>query len=428
MNTGAYRCLIAAAAFGPAAAIASGGTGGQLYEIRTEAGEVIGWQREDDAAETGSAAERQLAFRVHGHDLQSQYQSMARAPDGSLAVRQGTSDRAARKVRPDSVDPLSPLAQVIAAARGEARPGLRRLGTLPAGEIVVERRIAGQFDTAWLVTLDAQDRPARIRLPQLGGDWLFVPATARPFATGTANLVHPVVDAPYIIPRHARQGHIRYFTAIPSGAGLPLPETGEQRITALGQDRWQIDVCPDCGPGLPDDPGTLAAALAPTSWLQADAPELVAAARRAAVPGRSQTAVMQALARIARARLGAVDYNGHVSALAAWKRRRGDCTEDAALLAALARAAGIPARVVSGLAYERSAYHGTASAFFPHAWTTAYVDGKWRSFDMTNEGFSSAHIALSVSDGEPARITAGWRLAALIEWQDMAEVRPRTRP
>jgi transglutaminase-like putative cysteine protease len=162
--------------------------------------------------------------------------------------------------------------------------------------------------------------------------------------------------------------------------------------------------------------------------LEADAPELVAAARQAKGPHRSQTSVMNALGRIARARLSEVDYNGHVSARSAWKRQRGDCTEDAVLLAALARAAGIPARVASGLAYERSAYHGTASAFFPHAWTIAYVDGAWRSFDIASDGFSSAHIALSVSDGEPQRITAGWRLAALIAWQDMAEVRPRTRP
>ena len=420
--SGTYRWLIAAAAFGPAAAIASGGAGEQLFEIRTDAGEVIGWQQE-----TASAAARQLGFRVHGHDLQSEYQSLARAPDGAVVLRQGRTERSARRVRPDTVDALTPLSQVIAAARGEAQPGLRRLGTMPGGETVVERRIAGEFDTAWLVALDAQGNAASTRLPLLGGDWLFVPAATRP-ASATGQLVHPMVAAPYVIPAGARAGHLRYFTAIPSGAGLPLPQTGEQRVTRLGDNRWQIDVCTDCGPGLPDDPASLAAARAPSPWVEANAPELVAAARRAVSPDRSQAAVMQMLARIARARLGTVDYNGHASALSAWRGKRGDCTEDAVVLAALARAAGIPAKVASGLAYERSAYHGTSSAFFPHAWTLAYVDGKWRSFDMATEGFSSAHIVLSVSDGEPARITAGWRLAALIEWQDMAEVRPRLRP
>ena len=422
MVSGSVRWLIAAAALGPAAAIASSDKAGQLFEIRTEAGEVIGWQHEE-----GDTAQRQLAFRVHGHEPQSEFQTLRIAPDGAVSAWQGTNGRKQRRVQLDTIDPLTPLGAVIAAARGEAQTDLRRIGTLPSGETVVERRTAGQFDAAWLVTLDPDGGPARVRQPLLGGDWLFVPVGARPVA-GPGNLVHPMVEAPYDIPLRARKGHIRFFAAIPSGAGLPLPETGEQRVRMLDDGRWQIDVCGGCGPGLPSDPASLSAALAPTRWLEADAPELVAAARKVKGPHGSQTSVMKALGRIARARLKEVDYNGHVSALAAWKRQRGDCTEDAVLLTALARAAGIPARVASGLAYERSAYHGTASAFFPHAWTIAYVDGAWRSFDIASDGFSSAHIALSVSDGEPHRITAGWRLAALIEWQDMAEVRPRTRP
>ncbi len=417
-----YTWLIAAAALVSAAAFASTPDSAQLFEIRTEAGEVIGWQHEE-----GDTTQRQLAFRVHGHDLQSEFQTLRIAPDGAVSAWQGTNGRKQRRVRLDTIDPLTPLGAVIAAARGEAQTDLRRIGTLPGGETVVERRTAGQFDAAWLVTLDPDGGPARVRQPLLGGDWLFVPVGARPVA-GPGNLVHPMIEAPYDIPLGARKGHIRFVLTIASGAGLPLPETGEQRVRMLNDGRLQLDICADCGPGLPGDPATLAAALAPTRWLEADARELVAAARKAKGVRKSQTATMRALGRIARARLAQVDYNGHASALGAWKRRRGDCTEDAVLLAALARAAGIPARVASGLAYERSAYHGTASAFFPHAWTIAYVDGAWRSFDIASEGFSSAHIALSISDGEPRRITAGWRLAALIAWHDMAEVRPRPRP
>ncbi|MBU7578907.1 MAG: lasso peptide biosynthesis protein [Porphyrobacter sp.] len=426
MTSGISRWLIAAAAFGPAAAFASAALPAPatdlLFAIRTPAGETIGWQHEQDGT-----TERQLAMRVHGHDVQSEYQHLTRSPDGKVVLRQGTSERNARKVRADSIDAITPFSTVIAAARGTSQSGLRRLGTLPGGEILVERRIAGQFDAAWLVTLTPQGTAARIRVPVLGGDWLLEPVAARPAAV-PGNLVHPMVDAPYDIPRSAQAGHIRYFIAIPSGAGLPLPETGEQRIAPLGADRWQIDLCTDCGPGLPSDPAFLAEARRPARWLEANAPELTLAARKATGPRRSEAAVMRALARTARSRLRDIDYNGHASALAAWKQRRGDCTEDAVLLTALARAAGIPAKVASGLAYERSAYHGTASAFFPHAWTVAYVDGAWRSFDISSGGFSSAHIALSISDGEPARITAAWRLAALIAWQDMAEVRPRTRP
>ena len=52
---------------------------------------------------------------------------------------------------------------------------------------------------------------------------------------------------------------------------------------------------------------------------------------------------------------------------------RGDCNEHAALLAALARAAGIPARVVAGAVYAND-------GFYYHAWNELWV-GAWVSAD-----------------------------------------------
>lgn len=51
----------------------------------------------------------------------------------------------------------------------------------------------------------------------------------------------------------------------------------------------------------------------------------------------------------------------------------GDCNEHAVLLAALARAAGIPAQVEAGLVYQRE-------KFYYHAWNSLYV-GKWITAD-----------------------------------------------
>ena len=50
--------------------------------------------------------------------------------------------------------------------------------------------------------------------------------------------------------------------------------------------------------------------------------------------------------------------------------REGDCTEHAVLLAALARACGIPSRVAIGLVYVES-----AGGFGYHMWTEMYLDG-----------------------------------------------------
>ena len=59
--------------------------------------------------------------------------------------------------------------------------------------------------------------------------------------------------------------------------------------------------------------------------------------------------------------------------------RSGDCTEFADMLTTLARAAGLPAQTVMGLAYsERS----EASLAF-HAWNEVWVDGDWHAVDPT---------------------------------------------
>ena len=64
------------------------------------------------------------------------------------------------------------------------------------------------------------------------------------------------------------------------------------------------------------------------------------------------------------------------------RTRRGDCSEHAVLLAALLRGHGIPARVVTGLAYS-SDVTNEPGVFVPHAWTQALIDGYWVDLDAT---------------------------------------------
>lgn len=58
--------------------------------------------------------------------------------------------------------------------------------------------------------------------------------------------------------------------------------------------------------------------------------------------------------------------------------REGDCKQFAVLTVALARAAGIPARVVLGLVLVRS---GTAYGAFGHAWAELEIEGRWAVAD-----------------------------------------------
>jgi protein-glutamine gamma-glutamyltransferase len=73
-------------------------------------------------------------------------------------------------------------------------------------------------------------------------------------------------------------------------------------------------------------------------------------------------------------------------------RREGDCSEHAALFATLARAAGVPAREVSGLMYMGDEIGG----FGGHAWNEVALDGVWVPVDATHgeTELDATHIAL----------------------------------
>lgn len=69
---------------------------------------------------------------------------------------------------------------------------------------------------------------------------------------------------------------------------------------------------------------------------------------------------------------------GDRGAVDALDKRRGDCTEYAYLAVALARANGIPARMVGGYVTDRDA---VLRAEDYHNWVEVYVDGAWRLLD-----------------------------------------------
>lgn len=72
----------------------------------------------------------------------------------------------------------------------------------------------------------------------------------------------------------------------------------------------------------------------------------------------------------------------------------GDCTEHSVLVAALCRAAGIPARCAVGLVYAEN-----LGGFGPHMWTEVYVNNRWVALDATfnQSRVDATHIKLSDS-------------------------------
>ena len=81
----------------------------------------------------------------------------------------------------------------------------------------------------------------------------------------------------------------------------------------------------------------------------------------------------------------------------------GDCTEHAVLLAAMARAKGIPARVAIGLIYIRQ-------QFLYHMWTEVYLNDRWIPLDGTlgQGGIGAAHLKITSSNLQGASPNAAF--------------------
>lgn len=136
--------------------------------------------------------------------------------------------------------------------------------------------------------------------------------------------------------------------------------------------------------------------LAPNSLIQSDDPAIVALVPKAAGKAREPAEVAIALEQYVDRHFTEKNYKTPLaSASEVVETHAGDCTEHAVLLAALARASGIPARVAIGLVYSAK-----EKGFAYHMWNEVYLDGRWVPLDATlGEGRVSAdHLKLADSD------------------------------
>jgi len=101
--------------------------------------------------------------------------------------------------------------------------------------------------------------------------------------------------------------------------------------------------------------------------------------RRAGGTASSASARVDALMSAVRTSLRYDARAGGLDVAALLERKRADCTGYATLFTALARAAGLPARTVAGMAYTSD----PAPAFALHAWSEVRIDGRWQSVDPT---------------------------------------------
>jgi hypothetical protein len=113
--------------------------------------------------------------------------------------------------------------------------------------------------------------------------------------------------------------------------------------------------------------------LESTPFIQSDHPEIQAKAKEIVSPDDPAVVKAKKLVRWVNENIQKRPVLSVPNALETLQHRVGDCNEHAVLLAALARASGLPAQVEAGLVYQKG-------RFYYHAWNVLYL-GTWVTAD-----------------------------------------------
>ena len=142
------------------------------------------------------------------------------------------------------------------------------------------------------------------------------------------------------------------------------------------------------------DPEAFADTLAPGPFVQSRDPKITSLVRTLVSPNATLLANARKIYEWVHKNIQKMPVISVPDALSTLENRMGDCNENAVLVAAMARAAGIPAQIESGLVYLRG-------RFYYHAWDRLYV-GKWITVDATFGQFPADVTHLRLVSGTMA--------------------------
>ena len=205
--------------------------------------------------------------------------------------------------------------------------------------------------------------------------------------------------------------------------GADVPDRAQIRHAFKVLPRRVVYRLPDGLPVPAAYPPSAAAWLRPEKAIQVDAPEIEA---KLAAIGADRGGVVERLRRIhdATAALAARPFKGTTDALTALRLGEASCNGKSRLFVALARAGGIPARLVGGLILE------AGSKRTSHQWVEAYVGGHWVPFCPTNRHFAELperYLALYRGDEALFRHTADINFDYRIETRSELVPSPRAK-
>jgi len=195
------------------------------------------------------------------------------------------------------------------------------------------------------------------------------------------------------------------------------PVDSRQKVEPLGAGQWRVTLERDIAraTGQPLQATERATMVSPTVAIQSADPKVIALAKKWGANEKRPAELAANLCRGVYKYLKKILGANSEDALTIIDRREGDCTEHTMLFVAVARAAGLPAREVGGLAYGQ--VKGKPVLAW-HAWPE-YHDGKqWRAVDPTwnePEGVDGTHWKLSVGDRDSAWLNLMGKLKVEVE-------------
>jgi hypothetical protein len=303
--------------------------------------------------------------------------------------------RPGKQVRLRAFNPLS-LGTDDITVRGLRRETLTQGGRSEEA-LVVAADYQGMETLTWL---DADGRILRQETP-LG--WTLeactpqeaVAALLRPAGGGArdvlAALAVPIEGPSVTDPRTRRDLRLRLKGVALPREGLESPRQTVHSMTGtVAELTARAEVLPESGAPSLAQPvaGELTLYLAASPALQANDPELAAAATNMVRGAADRLAAALAIYEWVNRHVEKRPTASYPSALDVWRHREGDCNEHTYLFVALARAAGIPARIRVGIVFNDG-------AFYYHAWPAVHV-GRWVDMDPTlgQPAVDATHVSL----------------------------------
>jgi len=263
-------------------------------------------------------------------------------------------------IAPHRRNVLLTISALILASGGLMAFKIRALGYSLADILPVR-----EYEVTYALSLDGHARDARVRTFLPASDERQLVSDERDTTSGGLALASAV------------DGGNRVATW--SGADVPDGATIRHTLRVVPR-RVTYAIPPELA--VPEAyPPSAAVWLRPEKEIQVDAPEIGAALRAI---GAGEGPLLERLERIQRftSRLTPRPFKGTTDALTALRLGEASCNGKSRLFVALARSAGIPARLVGGLVLEAGAKRTS------HQWVEAYVAGHWVPFCPTNGHFA----------------------------------------